>query len=154
MTIPYDVFVGAFLAKITEYNLSDIGIGEYEREQIVDGYLQRALSNTLFKKVVKFDFYSNKDDEQRVFVIDDMDEEHLDEVISIISEGMLVEWLKPYVYKQENLENVLNTRDYTMYSPAELLLRVGNAYAKAQKDYKQMICEYSFDHGDLTDLHI
>ena len=67
---------------------------------------------------------------------------------------MLIQWMKPYVYKQDNLENVLNTRDFTTYSPAELLLRVGNAYAKAQKDYTQMIREYSYNHGDLKDLHI
>jgi len=67
---------------------------------------------------------------------------------------MVVQWLKPYVYKQELLENVLNTKDFSTYSPAELLLRVGNAYAKAQKDYLNMIREYSFNHGDLTDLHL
>ena len=52
------------------------------------------------------------------------------------------------------LQNVLNTRDFTQYSPAELLLRVGNAYAKAQHDYTQMIREYSYNHGDLGDLHL
>ena len=67
---------------------------------------------------------------------------------------MLVQWLKPFVYKQELLENVLNTKDFTTYSPAELLMRVGNAYSKAQKDYTQKIREYSFNHGDLTDLHL
>lgn len=153
MTIPYDVFVGAFLAKIAEYELSDPDFGDYERELVVDGYLKRALSDTTFKKVVAVDFFSGADDEQREFEVD-IEEETLDELVSIVSEGMLVQWLKPYVYKQENLENILNTRDYTMYSPAELLLRIGNAYAKAQKDYIQMIREYSFNHGDLTVLHI
>ena len=153
MTIPYDVFVGAFLAKITEYNLSDIDLGEFERDVIVDGYLKRALSDTTFKKVISFDFFSGADDELRQFDVE-IEEEALDEIISIVSEGMLVQWLKPYVYKQENLENNLSTRDYSFYSPAELLMRVGNAYAKAQKDYIQMIREYSFNHGDLTDLHL
>ena len=57
-------------------------------------------------------------------------------------------------WKDELLENVLNTKDFTTYSPAELLMRVGNAYSKAQKDYTQKIREYSFNHGDLTDLHL
>jgi hypothetical protein len=48
----------------------------------------------------------------------------------------------------------MNTRDYSMYSPAELLMRVGNAYQKAQRDYTQMIREYSYNHGDLSDLHL
>ena len=67
---------------------------------------------------------------------------------------MLVQWLKPYVYKQEILSNVLNSRDWTTYSPAEILMRVGNAYKKAQDDYTQMIREYSYNHGDLTGLHL
>ena len=67
---------------------------------------------------------------------------------------MLVQWMKPYVYRQENLENVLNTKDFTTYSPAELLLRISNAYAKVQKDYTNMIREYSYSHGDLSDLHL
>lgn len=153
MTIPYDDFVGAFLAKITEYNLADVNLLDYEREEIVDGYLKRAISNTTLKKVTGYDLFSGADDDAREFEVD-IEEEAIDELISIISEGMLVEWLKQYVYNQENLQNVLNTRDYTLYSPAELLLRIGNAYAKAQKDYVQMIREYSFNHGDLTVLHI
>ena len=33
-------------------------------------------------------------------------------------------------------------------------MRVGNAYAKVQRDYTQMIREYSYNHGDLTKLHV
>ena len=65
-----------------------------------------------------------------------------------------MQWMKPFVYKQENLENVLNTVDFSTYSPSELLLRVGNAYDGVKKDYIQMIREYSYNHGDLTELHI
>ena len=78
----------------------------------------------------------------------------LDEIVDIVSEGMLVQWMKPFVYKQEGLENVLNTKDFTTYSPAELLMRIGNAYNAAQKDFTNMMREYSYNHGDLTDLHL
>ena len=84
----------------------------------------------------------------------DIPEADLTEIADIVSEGMVSQWLKPYVNKQENLENVLNTKDFTTYSPAELLMRVGNAYAKVQKDYTNMIREYSYNHGDLSDLHL
>ena len=163
ITIPYDSFIGAFLAKITEYDLLELD--DDERDEVVEGYLKRALADTTFRKVVKYDYtipsedpesgdYDEPDsDNEKAFVIE-TNENISDEIIDIISDGMLIQWLKPYVYKQELLENVLNTRDYTMYSPAELLLRVGNAYTKAQKDYKQELREYSYNHGDLTVLHI
>lgn len=151
MGVPYDVFAGAFLRKITEFDL--LTLDDASRTEIVDKYMHIAMSNSNFKKVCKYNFATTKDDENRVFSIE-IAEDTFDEIVDIISEGMVVQWLKPYVYKQELLENVLNTKDFTTYSPAELLLRVGNAYAKAQKDYLNMIREYSYNHGDLTDLHL
>ena len=151
MSVSYDVFTGAFLSKITEYDLPELD--DDEREEIVDGYMKRALSLSTFKKVCKIDFTDTADDSSRTFDVD-IDDGHLDEIVDIVSEGMVSQWLKPYVYRQENLENILNTRDYSLYSPAELLLRIGNAYQKSQKDYVQMIREYSYNHGDLTVLHL
>ena len=149
MSISYDLFTGAFLSKITEFEF--IHLPEEDRASSVDGYMKRAIS--AFRKNCKYDFAGTGDDELREFAVD-VNESDIDELVDIISEGMVVQWLKPYVYKQELLENVLNTRDFTTYSPAELLMRVGNAYAKAQKDYTQMIREYSYNHGDLSDLHL
>lgn len=151
MSVPYDVFAAAFLSKITEFDL--LTLDDASRTEIVDNYMHIAMSNSNFKKVCKLNFAATKDDENRVFGVE-IAEDTFDEIIDIVSEGMVVQWLKPYVYKQELLENVLNTKDFTTYSPAELLLRVGNAYAKAQKDYLNMIREYSYNHGDLTDLHL
>lgn len=148
MTISYDDVIGIFLSKITEFEL--LNLVEEDRNYLLDGFLTRAAVS--FGKVCDYDL-SLKDDEEREFTVE-FEESDKDEICDILSEGMLVQWLKPYVYKQELLENVLNTNDFTTYSPAELLLRVGNAYQKAQKDYTQMIREYSFNHGDLTELHI
>lgn len=148
MTITYDAVLSAFLDKITEFEF--IQFPEEDRNKTADGYMKRAINS--FKKVCKYDL-SARDDTLREFTTD-FDEEDVDDILDILSEGMVVQWLKPYVYKQELLENVLNTADFTQYSPAELLLRVGNAYAKAQKDYIQMIREYSFNYGDLSELHL
>lgn len=149
MSLSYDVFTGAFLAKVNEYDFMQLEM--YDRQNIVDGYLRMAVSE--FRKNCKYDLFSTRDDVERVFDVDITDED-LDELVDIISEGMLMQWMKPFVYKQENLENVLNTVDFSTYSPAELLLRVGNAYDGVKKDYIQMIREYSYNHGDLTELHI
>lgn len=149
MSVSYDQFAKAFLDKITEYEF--LRQGQDCSTRTIDGYMKRALS--AFRKICKYDFYTTADKESRTFDVDVPDAD-LAEIVEIVSEGMLVQWLKQYVYQQDLLENVLNTRDFTRYSPAELLMRVGNAYDKVQKDYTQMIREYSFNHGDLTDLHI
>ena len=149
MSIPYDAVIGAFLSKITEFDM--INMESANREEMVGGYMRRAVSE--FDRICKQDLTSSYDDTNGVFAVD-VDDATADEVINILSEGMVVQWLKPYVYQQELLQNILNTRDFTQYSPAELLMRVGNAYRRAQKDYTQMIREYSYNHGDLTVLHI
>ncbi len=149
MSVSYDVFLGDFLGKISEYDF--LTLSEDERTQVTDSFMKRAISH--FRKNCKYDLVTTANDTDRRFDIDIPDSD-LAEISDIISEGMIVQWLKPYVYKQELLENVLNTNDFSTYSPAELLMRVGNAYQKAQKDYKNMIREYSYNHGDLTDLHL
>ena len=149
MSVSFDVFVGAFLEKITERDL--LALAPQERDETVLGYMKRAISG--FKKNCRYDLTTTRDDENRIFDVE-IDGEDLDEVADIVSEGMIVQWLKPYVYRQELFENAINTRDFTTYSPAELLMRVGNAYAAAQKDYRQMVREYSFNTGDLGGLHL
>ena len=147
--VSYDIFTEAFLGKVSEYDF--LKLDEYDRTGLVDGFMKRALAN--FRKNCAYDLFTTGDDLIRSFDID-IPNADLDEIADIVSEGMVVQWLKPYVYKQELLQNTLNTRDFTTYSPAELLLRVGNAYGKAQKDFVNMIREYSYNHGDLTDLHL
>lgn len=149
MSIPYDAFTSAFLSKITEYEF--LSIPDENRSAIIDGYMKRAI--TSFNKICVFDFTGAADDGNREFNLDVPDED-MDEILEVVSEGMVVQWLKPYLYKQELLESVLNTRDFTTYSPAEMLARVGNAYQNAQRDYTQMVREYSFNHNDLTELHL
>lgn len=149
MSISYDVFTEALLSKISEFEF--IQMNNKDRTDIVDGCMKRALSS--FRKNCKYDLFTTRNDALRVFNIDIPDAD-LEELADIISEGMLVQWLKPYVFKQELLENTLNTRDYSTYSPSELLLRVGNAHDNAQKNYIQKIREYSFNHGDLSSLHL
>lgn len=147
--IPFDIFTGAFISKISEYDFLELP--EEDRELIVDGFLVRAV--TAFRKNCKYDLLSNMIPIARFFDVEIADED-LGELVEILSEGMVVQWLKPYVYKQENLENVLNTRDFTTYSSANLLTSVREVYEKAQHDYTQMIREYSYNHGDLGSLHI
>lgn len=149
MSVPYDKFTEAFLAKVTEFDF--IKLSEYERNYLIDGYMKRAIA--AFKKVCKYDLTTTADDMVREFDTD-IEAEDLDEIVEIVSEGMLVQWMKPYTYKQENLESVLNTRDFTTYSPSELLLRISATYAAVRKDFTNMMREYSYNHGDLSSLHL
>lgn len=149
MSVSYNLFTESFLAKITEFDF--LHLADEDRTAIVDGYMKRSIN--AFKKNCKYDLVSTADDYQRIFDIE-VDDSDIDEIVDIVSEGMVSQWLKPYVYQQELLQNCMNTRDYSTYSPAELLHRVSNAYNQSKKDFINMIREYSYNHGDLTRLHL
>ena len=149
MSLSYDAFTAAFLAKVSEFDFCKMD--EDVRIDAVDGYMKRAVA--AFRKNCKYDLTSSANDEDRIFDVT-IDDDDVDELVDIISEGMLVQWMKPFVFNQENLEQQLNTRDFTIYSPAELLSRIGSAYAAARKNYTNMIREYSYNHGDLRKLHL
>lgn len=148
MAVEYDVFGNAFLSKISEYDF--LSLFDDIRTEMIDGFMKRAIAN--FKKNCLYDLTTTADDEFRCFDIE-IDPVDVDEIVDIIADGMVVQWMQPFVYKQELLQNQINTRDFTTYSPAELLLRIGNAYKQARKDFVQAIREYSYNHGKLEELH-
>ena len=149
MKITYDQFTEVFLSKITEYNF--LKLEEADRQAIVDGYMKRAIAK--FSEVCVYDL-GNGDDEGRAYTLENATENDINEIIDIVTDGMLVQWMNQYLYKQENLENALNTADFSHYSPAELTYRITNAHKMCKKNYINAIREYSFRHGDLTRLHI
>ena len=149
MSVPYDMFTKAFLAKVNEYDF--VTMDMFDRNDLVDGYMKRAISH--FRHVCKYDLSTTSDDIVREFFVD-IEEDDMDEILDIVSEGMVAQWMKPYVYKQDSLEIFLNTRDFTAYSPAEMLLRIGEAYRAVNRNFTNMMREYSYNHGDLSDLHL
>lgn len=149
MTVSFDIFTAAFLNKVTEYRFCRLP--EQNRQALVDGYMKAACSK--FSEVCAFNI-STYDGEQRCFELDDkITQNELDEIVEIVSEGMLVQWMKPYMYQQQNLENMLNMTDFSAYSPAELLHRVVEAYNMCKADFTNMMREYSYRHADLRRLH-
>ena len=122
MTVSYDRFTEAFLAKITEYDFAKLY--ESDRQAIVDGYMKRAASK--FNEVCKY-VISTGDDDAREYTFDGATEAEVDEIVDIVTDGMLMQWLNQYLYKQENLENLLNTEcvrfrsNAVQKAPTELL---------------------------------
>lgn len=149
MSVSYDLFTDAFLSKITEYDILQLDIDD--QVAIVDGFMKRALNE--FQSVCAYDFSGTADDDERIFDVE-VSGADLNEIVNIVSEGMVVQWLKPYIYKQQLLNNVLNTRDFSVYSPAELLKQVRATYKEAQSDFIQMSREYSFNHANRGVYHL
>lgn len=150
MSLYYDFFTAAFLAKITDYDLPKIP--EDGRTGIVDGYMMRTLAD--FRDVCSIDFLGAANNETRQFDGIDIDEALAFEIQDIVADGMVCQWLRPYLYHQELLQLSLNTKDWSTYSSANLLSSVNTVYQDARRNYINRCREYSYRHGDLTDLHI
>lgn len=142
---PYKAFIDTFLDKISDYKLLN-----YE-DDLVDelavGYMKRVC--TKFDKICQADL-SQQDDNEYAFLSDEID----DEIIDIVTDGMVVEWLRQHVNNSDNLENILNTKDFTMYSSKNLLAEIKSLYQDEQKAFTNSMREYSYNHGDLSNLHL
>lgn len=153
MTVTYETFTEAFLSKITEFEF--IKLDDKDRQAIVDGYMKKSVS--MFRPFCEYPIVPNDTDREYMVgdeVSGEISEIEFDEILDIITEGMVVQWLKTYLYRQEVLENAVGTRDYNVFSPSELQKQIRTTYNEAQDIHLQMMREYSYNHGDLTRLHL
>ena len=142
---PYKAFIDTFLDRISDYKL--LNYEDYLVDELAVGYMKRVC--TKFDKICQADL-SQQDDNEYAFLSDEID----DEIIDIVTDGMVVEWLRQYVNNSDNLENILNTKDFTMYSSKNLLAEIKSLYQDEQKAFTNSMREYSYNHGDLSNLHL
>ena len=142
---PYKAFIDTFLDKISDYKL--LNYEGYLVDELAVGYMKRVC--TKFDKICQADL-SQQDDNEYAFLSDEID----DEIIDIVTDGMVVEWLRQHVNNSDNLENILNTKDFTMYSSKNLLAEIKSLYQDEQKAFTNSMREYSYNHGDLSNLHL
>ena len=66
---------------------------------------------------------------------------------------MIVEWLKPRYLYDENMKNMLNTKDYNMaVSPANMMGSNRNTYLGIKNEFESMMNKYSFTSGNIEEL--
>ncbi len=140
----YETVFNEFKDKITDPDL--ITFAEDLQTEMLIAYMNKAISkcNRVVKSVVDL---SNRDDKLLEFGV------HIpDEVMDIITEWMTVFWLQPYVNNIENLRNNLSTKDFSVFSPANLLEKIGTRYDIARKHSRSLTNEYSYIIADMKGL--
>lgn len=65
MSVSYDVFTGAFLSKVSEFDFVNMRV--FERNSLIDGYMKRAIA--AFRKICKYDLSTTGDDVLSVSLI-------------------------------------------------------------------------------------
>lgn len=113
-----------------------------------EGVLERHLfsAKTDFQRICKADLGSY-DMELRQF-----NETLDDEVIEILSLGVAFYWLSYKSLNSELLKNVLNSKDYYYYSPANLLKEIQTLRKTLRAEFNRKMRQYSYNDNDISTL--
>lgn len=142
MATEFDAVYGAFLAKVSDYDLAEM-VGT-DAKAVMSDYLKQAIGK--FSESCKKDL-TDVNEANTAFNADLTYFE-----IDIISELMVEGWCKPRLYNLDLLKNKLSTKDFTTFSPANLLDKVREVYEQSHKRARSMINEYSFRENNIGEL--
>ena len=140
MATEFDTVYGAFLGKVSDYDLADMV--EADAKAVMSDYLKQAIGK--FSESCKKDLMAVTGDSF------DADLTYFE--IDIISELMVEGWCKPRLYNLDLLRNKLSTKDFTTFSPANLLDKVREVYEQSHKRARSMINEYSYRENNIGEL--
>jgi len=128
--------------RFSDYDFLKIDIES--REDILEKYLHSAIADVA---VIVEAGTLDIDDENRQFV-GDID----NEVQEILALGIDYYWLSAKVQNSELLRNSLSTKDFTYFSPANLMRELINLRNDVKNEYRSAITFYSYNHGDFESL--
>ena len=127
------------LLKMREYDFLDM-----EDEQVYDvlsSFLQSA--ETDFDRIC-LQSLSDKDEESESYNADLSGEE-----IEILALGIICHWSTAYVADADKWRNALGTKDFSVFSPANLLNVTASTRDNFFLEYQDKMNRYSFLYGDL-----
>lgn len=76
------------------------------------------------------------------------------DTINVLVCGMLYYWITPKVLMTDNFTNLINTKDYTTHSNANLLLQLKELRTTLHKEFISRISDYCTAHGDIESWRV
>lgn len=137
----YTVIIDNFAKMINEFHFT--ALTEEERDTWIIALMNTACSK--FSDICRQDL-SKRNVENNAFEADLTDDE-----IDIICNYMMCEWMKPYLYSSELLRERLSTKDYSEYSPANLIDKMNVLYKDTVKKARLLAVNYSYAHRSYKD---
>lgn len=114
------------------------------REGVLERYLISA--KTEFQRICKV----NLDDYD--LELKQFNQDLNDEVIEILALGIAFYWLSYKTMNSELLKNVLNSKDYYYYSPANLLKEIQTLRRTLRDEFNSRMRQYSYFDNNLSTL--
>lgn len=138
----YSLIYDEFKDKITDYNLP-----LYEdkiQDKILFSLLRKACGR--FKRICK----NPLDFNDMNILMEQFECELTQEEIDIITTWMVYFWITPFVNNSDNLQNILNTKDFTQFSPSNLTQTLKEIQKESLKEARSLQNEYSIINGDMV----
>lgn len=128
-------------------------IKDYDKEGYTDELFEQAERDLLTLAIDDFSDICVQDlndynDELKEFNIDLSRKEQ-----NILSLGMIVHWIEPYIYNSDALRNAMSTKDFTFFSPANLLEKMTDLYKLSQESLRAEMNAYSFRMNNVSELN-
>lgn len=134
------------LSKMNEYSYAEL-----DDEEIYDSmepYLLSAEADFSRLSEKPLEAYESVDESGNV-VESGYTEDLSNEVIEILACGILYYWITAYVADADKLRNALGTKDFSLFSPANLLTSIETVRRNLEMEYRGKINLYSFLHGNI-----
>ena len=127
-------------------------IRDYDKEGYADELFQQMERDLLDAAIDDFadicvQDLTNLDDELEQFNIELSRKEQ-----SILALSMIVHWLEPYVYNSDALKNVMSTKDFSLFSPANLLEKMTDLLQMSNRRLSAEMNLYSFKVNNVSAL--
>lgn len=128
-------------------------IKDYDKEGYTDELFEQAERDLLTLAIDDFSDICVQDlndynEELKEFNVDLSRKEQ-----NILSLGMIVHWIEPYIYNSDALRNAMSTKDFTFFSPANLLEKMTDLYKLSQENLRAEMNAYSFRMNDVSELN-
>lgn len=142
MGTTYEEVYERYRARVRNYDFLDYNSAVrdvYQRDLLM-------LSISDFEDICVQDL-NDRDDEILTFNIDLTNREK-----DILALGMVLHFVEPYVYNTDALQNAMSTKDFSLYSPANLLEKMTELMTTTEARLRREINLYSFRNGEISRL--
>ena len=127
--------------RITDYDVLKRAFQDHYT--LMERYLMSAVSD--FRPHCIYDLTDRNEDEKCFNA--DLD----DECLEILALGISYYWLSSRALSSELMANRMSTKEYTFFSPANLLGQVKELRNDVQQEFQRALVLYTYRHGNIAD---
>ena len=135
---PYSEIYDLYFGMCSDYDF--LALPPENQDNILEGWLLSSIGEFTNCKT---DLSDRDSGILKTFNVDLKDSEKL-----ILAKYILTNWLSPKLYTVENLKNYLSSKDFNMYSPANLLKEIRTTYKEAYQNANKSKIQYGYKHFD------